>query len=319
MRPLAGFPLVTAGFYSKDEIIHFAHVHAHGDWAGTLLWLVLLATAFMTAYYTFRLYFRVFEGPTVVPSEPAPDHHHDDSAADAHGHASASAVTAGDTAESGVDAPHGHHADEHGHHDHEPAVMIVPLIVLAIGAIFAGFIQFPFHWLGAFLGDSPSLFYGWDMAVQVYGGNEHTPLPGAFGYETLSFFGYLAEVWLGLVIGGVISLLGIGLAWFLHLKERDRAVTLAHYLRPGAKLLEGKYFVDQIYQLLIVGPLRLLGRVLYGIDRVLIDGLVGAAGFLPWAGGGLLTATTQRSGAVQGYAVSMLLGIALIVLLVAVF
>ena len=312
---LAGFPL-TSGFFSKDEIIHFAHVHSAGDWVGYLLWAVLLATAFMTAYYTFRLYFRVFEGPTVVPSEPAPDHHHDDSLADAHGHASTSAVHAGDAAESGVDAPHGHAADHYGHHDHEPLVMIAPLAVLAVGALIAGFFQFPFHWLGSFLGDSPSFFYGWDATVQAYGANGIPPTPGAFGYEVSSPGTYLFEVLPGLLIGSVVALAGIGLAWFLHLKDRERAVSLATTLRPIARFLEGKYYVDEVYHALIVAPLRWFGRVLYGVDRFLIDGLVYLAGFTPWAGGAVLKAVTQR-GAVQGYAVSMLLGIAAIVAAVA--
>ena len=67
---LAGFPLVTSGFWSKDEIIHYA------GYKSVLLWLVLIATAFMTAYYTFRLYFRVFEGPEVIPAGPADGHGH---------------------------------------------------------------------------------------------------------------------------------------------------------------------------------------------------------------------------------------------------
>ncbi len=311
---LAGFP-PFAGFFSKDEIIHFAHEATKGAWDGLLLWMVLLGTAFMTAYYTFRLYFRVFEGPTLVPTEAAPDHHHDDhDDAHAHGHASAAAVGEGDTHESGVDAPHGMtepQAHDHHHHDHEPWLMIAPLAILAIGATLAGFLNFPFHWFGSFLGESPSFAYGWDMAVQRFGGNEVKPRPAAYGYG--------GEIgWLGLFIGIVVAAGGIALAWFLHLKERDRAVRLAHLLRPAAQLLEGKYFVDEIYDALIVKPLRGLGSVFYAIDRFLIDGLVWLAGFTPWATGATLRLTTQR-GALQGYAVGMLLGLATIVLIVAVW
>ncbi len=320
---LAGFPL-TAGFFSKDEIIHFAHITTGGDWIGYLLWFVLLATAFMTAYYTFRLYFRVFEGPLVQPTTPAPDHHHDDHGLeDAHGHASAAAVHAGDTAESGVDAPHGvtepqahdtHHAHHGGGHNHEPLLMILPLAVLAVGALFAGFLQFPFHWFGAFLGDSPSLVYGWDVAVQTFGANSHKPIPGAFGYEVLEGWAYYKSVLPGLLTGALIAVAGIGLAWFLHLKDRDRATSLAGVLRPAAKLLEGKYFVDELYHAVIVAPLRFLGRLLYGIDRFVLDLLVDLMAQLPWAGGFALRVGTQR-GALQGYAVGMLFGVAAIVLL----
>ncbi len=315
---LAGFPL-TSGFFSKDEIIHFAHIHTAGDWVGYLLWFVLLLTAFMTAYYTFRLYFRVFEGPTVVPTTPAPGHHHDDHASDAHaphGHTSASAVHEDDTVESGVDAPHGHDASGHGHHDHEPPVMILPLTVLAVGALIAGFFQFPFHFLGSFLGDSASFVTGWDVAVQTFGNNTVYPVGGAYGYELHGFWGYIWSVLPGLVTGTIIALAGIGLAWFLHLKHRDKAVGLAHTLRPFASLLEGKYFVDEIYDAVIVTPLRVLGKILAGIDRFLIDGLVSLAGFLPWVGGAGLRIGTQR-GALQGYAVGMLLGVAVLVAVVA--
>ncbi|HXE19043.1 MAG TPA: NADH-quinone oxidoreductase subunit L, partial [Castellaniella sp.] len=59
---LAGFPF-TSGYFSKDDIVGAAFRFNVG------LGLVMLFTSFLTAYYTFRLYFRVFEGPLVVPSE----------------------------------------------------------------------------------------------------------------------------------------------------------------------------------------------------------------------------------------------------------
>jgi NADH-quinone oxidoreductase subunit L len=317
---LAGFPL-TSGFFSKDEIIHFAHIHTGGDWLGYLLWGLLLLTAFITAFYTFRLYFRVFEGPTVVPTEPAPGHHHDDT----HATSSSASLAAGDAHESGVDAPHGEsvaethdhaHDDHHGHHDHEPLVMMLPLFILAIGAIFVGFLQVPTHWIGKFLGDSPSFFFGWDMAVQTFGKNPVTPDPAAYGYEVRGFWAYLASIAPGLIIGSIIAVAGIALAYYFHLANRDKAVGLAHTFRPFLRVFEGKYWIDEIYDALVVTPLRTLGKILFGIDRVVLDGLVWLVGFTPWAGGAALRLGTQR-GALQGYAVSMLLGVALLVALVA--
>ena len=215
---------------------------------------MLLLAAFITAYYTFRLYFRVFEGPLMVPEEPAPDHHgsHDHDLADASGHASASAVYDGDTAESGVDAPHGQtepqaHDEHHGAHDHEPAIMILPLAVLAVGALFAWLLNPPgLHWMASFLGSSPSIAYGYDVAVRTY--------PTAHLAEGFGYGGGIE--WLGLIVGGVVSLAGIGVAYYLHLVDRGMATSLAHTFRPAAKLLEGKYFVDQIYDAMIVRPLR---------------------------------------------------------------
>ena len=317
---LAGFPL-TSGFFSKDEIIHFAGHNSGGGLGGWVLYGVILLAAFITAYYTFRLYFRVFEGPLMVPDEPAPDHHggggagHDDhSLADASGHASASAVHEGDIAESGVDAPHGvsePRAHDDHHHNHEPAIMMVPLAVLAVGALFAWFFNFPgLHSMASFLGRSPSIAYGYDVAMQTFGSQLDV-----HAQETLAEgFGYGGGIaWVGLIVGSVVSLAGIGTAYYLHLVDRGMATNLAHTLRPAAKLLEGKYFVDQIYDAIIVRPLRFLGVVLAWVDRVVMDGLVTLAAFLPWGGGQVLRVLTQR-GQLQGYAVSMLFGIAAILL-----
>ena len=283
-----------------------------------MLYGVLLLAAFITAYYTFRLYFRVFEGPLVVPTEPAPDHHgagHDDhSLADVSGHASASAIYDGDIAESGVDAPHGEtepQAHDDHHHDHEPAIMMVPLAVLAVGALLAWVFNFPgLHWMASFLGRSPSIAYGFDVAMQTFG-----PQMTEHAQETLAEgFGYGGGIaWFGLIVGSVVSLAGIGTAYYLHLVDRGKATSLAHTFRPAAKLLEGKYFVDQIYDAIIVRPLRFFGYVLSWVDRVVMDGLVTIAAFLPWGGGQVLRVLTQR-GQLQGYAVSMLFGIAAILL-----
>ncbi|MEM7808373.1 MAG: hypothetical protein AAF561_09705, partial [Planctomycetota bacterium] len=272
---------------------------------GWLLYALLLLTAFLTAFYTFRLYFRVFEGPTVVPTEPAPGHHHDDHSTD----------HADDATPDAHAADHGH--DDH-HHDHEPPVMMVPLIVLAVGAILAGSLQFPFHWLGSFLGDSASFVYAWDMAVQKFGPHDDSyPVAGAFGYETKSFWGYIASVAPGLLIGSVIAVSGIGLAYLLHLKDRDKAVGLAHTFRPFVRLFDGKYFVDEIYNAAVVGTLRATGKILWGIDT-LLDMTVNGFGHVAAQGGALTRVATQR-GALQGYAVGMLLGVAVIVAAIAIF
>ena len=303
---LAGFP-GTSGFFSKDEIIHFAHHHAGGDFVGYLLWFVLLATAFMTAYYTFRLYFRVFEGETVVPSEPHPDHHHEEP------HDAPGQTHVENTADTHHAA--GDHAHDHGHHDHEPSIMIIPLVVLAIGALLAGFFNFPgFHNLSHFLGDSPSIAYGFDMAVQTFGSAPMKPDPAAFGYEPRGFFASLMTAVPGLIIGTIIALAGIGLAYYLHLVDRGRAASLAHTLRPIATVLDHKYWVDEIYNKVIVGTLRTLGKIFGFVDDNLVDGAgVEGGGRVPWLTGNVLVQSTQR-GRLGGYSLFMLLGISIILL-----
>jgi len=271
---LSGFPLLS-GFWSKDEIIHAASTkHLALD-------LILLFTAVLTAYYTFRLYFRVFEGPEVVP------HAHD----------------------------HGHGHDEHAHHNHEPVSMMLPLAILAIGALLAGIINLPFaagikeHSLGHFLSQSPSFAIGFEQAEKSYGVLTDSDRLG-FGQAPS------AEHHIGVggfVIGGSAAILGIVIAYFLHLQNRRKADALAGNFAFLNRALDAKFWVDEIYQTVIINPLRFIGSILWGIDRYIVDLLVFAVGFVPQLSGYVLKRTTQR-GYLQGYALSMLLGLAVILL-----
>jgi NADH-quinone oxidoreductase subunit L len=317
---LAGVP-PFAGFFSKDEIVHHAWEFNH------ILGLVMLFTAFLTAYYTFRLYFRVFEGPEVIPDGPAEEHHgatEDHSSDDAHAHASASAVQTGDTAESGVDphlasAAHQKAADDHAHdshgdhhaHNHEPSIMIVPLVVLAIGSVFAGFLNWHGERLGHFLNGSPSLNGSYWLAVNVHGGDIDA---SGFGQDVPEI-GEPALFTPIMLISALIAAAGILLAYQLHLKDRRKGSDLPARFPAATRLLEAKYWVDEIYQSFIVEPLRTLGRAFFVIDQMVVDGLVWLIGFVPQAGGWALKLSTQR-GYVQGYAAAMLFGIAVILLLI---
>jgi NADH-quinone oxidoreductase subunit L len=86
---------------------------------------------------------------------------------------------------------------------------------------------------------------------------------------------------------------------------------LAERFRPITRVLEAKYWVDEIYQAFIVNPLRVVGRIFFFIDQMIVDGLVAIAGFIPQFSGFALKLTMQR-GYLQGYAASMLLGMAVI-------
>ncbi len=274
---LAGFPLFS-GFWSKDEIVHAAGMKS------ILFTIVLLLTAVMTAYYTFRLYFRVFEGPEVVPHG-------------AHGHHDAE----------------GDHAAEH-HHNHEPASMMLPLFILAIGAVFAGVINLPFtlglhdHSLGHFLAQSPSFSYAAKIAEVVNGPLSDTQREG-LGLEVVNHEVEVAP----LIIGGAAAIIGIALAYVLHLQNRQKAGELANTFGVAARVLDAKYWVDELYQGLIVEPLRALGRLLWWFDRVVVGGVVFTVGVIPQLLGAGLKFGTQR-GYLQGYAVSMLACLALILL-----
>ena len=274
---LSGCPFVS-GFFSKDEIVGAAWAHSKP------LGAVMLFTAFLTAYYTFRLYFQVFEGPEVLPSAPESADGH--SSADSH--------------------DHGHH-DEH--HDHEPAIMVLPLIALAIGALLAGYLNWPGEQLGHFLHNSPSIALSQEVANKTYGDSNVNQVSFG-GRETEEHStNYL------MIVSGLIALSGIGLAYQMHLKNRTAPEKLARQFSGITRLLEGKYWVDEVYQNAIVEPIRRLGRAFFMVDQIVINGLVWMLGFIPRACGFTLRQTTQR-GYLQGYAATMIFGIAIILMII---
>jgi len=306
---LAGV-IPLAGFWSKDEIVAAA-------WhASPVLGIVMLLTAFVTAYYTFRLYFRVFEGPRLVPDQPHPDHHGagDDHGEDSHGSAAHAVASAAN--------PHRHQADHH-HHNHEPALMMVPLVVLAIGAVIAGLALWQGHRLGHFLGQSPSFVGAFELAQDTYNvkaaDQAHWVNPLVFGQPEYRQAAVVkAEAtghYIFMAVSTIIALAGIGLAYSLHLKDRPKADRLALSMSGVANAMEHKYWVDEFYQAAVIEPLRRIGGIFFTLDKYFVDGLVWLAGFIPQLGGFVLKLTLQR-GYVQGYALSMVLGIAIILLVV---
>ena len=284
---LAGFPF-TSGFFSKDEII--AQTWSHSG----LLWGVLVFTAFLTSYYTFRLYFRVFQGPLVQPTTPADEDH-----------------AASPDAHAAVDAAAAH--DDH-RHDHEPWIMLAPLMILAIGALCIGWIVVRNGQLEAFLGHSPSFKMAYEMASARFdnaGGPRVSP--AVFGQPESTEGEPLIPM--SMLIGGAISISGIALAYLLHLKQRAAAEKLAAGLQPLTGMLEAKYWVDEIYDFMIVQPLRHIAKVFFAIDKAVIDVAVWAVGMVPQMSGFAVKLTVQR-GYLQGYAAAMFFGVLAILLLV---
>src|SRR5262249_12088552 len=122
--------------------------------------------------------------------------------------------------------------------------------------------------------------------------------------------------WQMMIISSIIALLGIYIAYLFHLRDRAAGDRLGERFAGISRVLEAKFWVDEVYQQGIVEPLRLLGKGLYGIiDTWVIDGAVYVVSFIPQAGGFVLKFLTQR-GYLQGYAVTMLIGIAVILLIV---
>jgi NADH-quinone oxidoreductase subunit L len=304
---LAGVPFLGAGYFSKDEIIDSA-LNSRISPVGFPLGIVGLVVALMTAFYTFRTYFRVFWGPLELPETAG---HHEaspfaldtaDGAAAAHatpgvdtvhakqGHEEAShGETAGGQI---VGAAHGHDQDAHGPND-GPPIMWLPLLVLSIGAVGAGY-----------LGYRPTGDWFHHFLNPVLGGYGHAEGVVGEGPERVSDKVTQA-------LGAIIPLVGIALAAFFFLFNRHAAEIVGRNLRPVVRFLYNKWYIDAIYAAFITKPLRIFSHIQAIIDRYLIDGIVFMVGFFPQLVGYSLK-PTQR-GLLQRYAVGMVAGLAIII------
>ncbi|MBI1337201.1 MAG: NADH-quinone oxidoreductase subunit L [Phycisphaera sp.] len=287
---LAGFPF-TAGFYSKDEIL--AAVMEKGLTEHSALYITLavlgLFTAFLTAFYTFRLWFRVFMGPEKY--EMGEEHHSDE---DSH---------------TTQDAAHGSTSGgievAHHHEPHEMPLfpMNLPLVVLAAGALLAGVLGH--RWMAHMIGSSSAA-----VVSQVA---EH----GEAATETTHHLTLLPGVDLHtsmMIISSVIAVLGIVLAAYYHWLNRPAADRLASQFKGLVTLLANKYYIDEINDAVIVKPLNLLGQVFFAVDQLIVMGLVQFVGFVPRALG--LSIQPTQQGKLQGYGLGMAAGAAIIALLV---
>jgi NADH-quinone oxidoreductase subunit L len=261
---IAGVPLLS-GFFSKDEILWKTFSSGH-----TILWLVAVVTAFLTATYMFRLLYLAFFGTRRTPAAAAHD------APAAHG------------------APHG----AHGHlHDAPPAMAIV-LVVLAVGSIAAGWIGIP-HALGG--GNQIEAFLEPSFHAPAGGGEVAAEAAAAHG-------GVGLEIGL-MLVSTLVALAGIGVATIFFLRQPARADRLAASARGLYQLLLNKYYVDEIYDAVIVQPIkRTSQRLLWrGMDAGLIDGSVNAVGLVVRGWSAVLR--RLQTGSVRAYAMSLFLGV----------
>ncbi|HVX62175.1 MAG TPA: proton-conducting transporter membrane subunit, partial [Pirellulales bacterium] len=189
-------------------------------------------------------------------------------------------------------------APEAGHHAHEsPWAMVGPLVILAVFALGVGWYVNSFTEIfGGFLHQTPSLAFSGLAA----GSHDEA---GHFQVEALST---------------ILALSGIGIAAFLYLGERRQIEEVSVWMRAARlyqvsfyKLSYNKFYIDQIYNALIVAPLRLLANVSYWFDEKGIDGLVNLAGRLPPAFGAMLR--PLQNGLVQFYALAMMLGLVVLI------
>lgn len=180
---------------------------------------------------------------------------------------------------------HGEPRLPEGSHPHEqPKVMTGPLCVLALGAVFAGYWNIAGHFARYM---EPSL------TVPHGAGGHH-------GHD----YGVMA-------LSAVLALLGIGAAWFAYNKKPAVSEGVAKSFPVAFGVLNNKWYVDEIYDLCIVRPLRGIARLCWTIDDWGIDGIIWLVTAAPRALAWGLQQTLQR-GALQGYALSGAIAVAVI-------
>ena len=213
---IAGIPPL-AGFWSKDEILWKAY---QANW---IYWLIGLITAFITSFYMFRLLFMTFFG----------DYRGQE--VDAHGHAHAT---------------HGH--DDHGHGEpHEsPAVMLVPLMILAVLSFVGGWVGYGDHF-GHFL-------------APVFGSGQATEAAN----QASSYTEYLL-----MGVSVLVAVLGAFLAWLLYVSKPFLPRMIAEALGGFYQAVLHKYYVDELYAKVFVRPLvdGSTSILWQGVDRKVID------------------------------------------------
>ena len=272
---LIGTPFLS-GFYSKDMIIEAVR---HSTIAGAgFAYFAVAAGVFVTAFYSFRMYFLVFHGKPRWGDHAAHDPHAD-----------------------------AHHDDDHGEHHglgpgqtpHEsPAVVTVPLMLLAIPSVLVGLYAI-----------GPMLFGPFFEGVIVVDEARHPAMAELAGH----FHG-----WLALGLHSVVTLpfwlmlAGVTAAWYCYLVNPAVPAALLRALRPLHTLLENKYYMDRINEAVFGAGSRALGTGLWKAgDQALIDGAVvnGSARLVGWASGLVRWAQT---GYLFHYAIAMIVGVAVL-------
>jgi len=284
---LIGTPFFS-GFYSKDSIIEAAHAsHLYG--AG-FAYFAVLAGVFVTAFYSFRMYFLVFHGPERFRNKPFPPEAHDDHAAhdDDHG---PDAHTSHAEPDAHAHDPHDPHAPPH----ESPAVVTWPLIALAIPSVLIGFLTIGPMLFGDFFKGAITVYRGAHPAMAELAAEWHGPL----AMVTHSLTGPV----LWLAVAGVV------VAWFLYLKRPDIPAAIQSRFAFLYRLLDNKYWFDWFNENVLSRAAVLLGTTFWRrgdvgiIDDILIDGSANAIGRL-----GLSTRALQ-SGYLYWYALVMIVGV----------
>ena len=267
---LIGTPFFS-GFYSKDSIIEAVHESQLA--AAGFANFAVLAGVFVTAFYSFRMYFLVFHGKERYDQNPDAHHgHHDD------------------------------HHDDHGHDSHRPHespwVVTVPLILLAIPSVVIGYMTIQPLLFGEFFKDAILIDVEKHGGMKVLADAFHGPVAMALHAVTTAPF------WLALG--------GVAVSWYMYLINPAVPAAIGRALRPLVVLLENKYYMDWINENILARGARALGNGLWKVgDRTLIDGLL-VNGSWKLVGMVSAWTRKLQTGYLYHYALVMILGIFLL-------
>jgi NADH-quinone oxidoreductase subunit L len=269
---LAGFP-GTSGFFSKDEILTFAAAR------GGMYWIFAIGgylAAILTAFYSFRIVFRVIYGDPVPEAKELEEGHL------AHGEPINPATGELEDTDVGFPGPE--------HHIAERALpMRVAMGTLAVLALFGGFVQIP----------------GVTDVIEKF-------LEPTFADSTIaaSVDVTVKDSYIGLFVGAICSIIGIGGAFYLYLVATGSTLRLRDRLRPLHTFLFNKWYFDELIDLLIYRPVIAIGRFANStFERFVVDdGIVGGvSGGVRGIGAAVRTA---QSGFVRFYALLVVAGMA---------
>ncbi|HEX5390722.1 MAG TPA: NADH-quinone oxidoreductase subunit L [Burkholderiaceae bacterium] len=264
---LIGTPLFS-GFYSKDSIIeavHFSHLPGAG-----FAYFAVMAGVFVTAFYSFRMYFLVFHGAERYDQNPDAHHGHDD------------------------------HHDDHGHHGdgkpHEsPWVVTLPLVLLAIPSVFIGFFTITPMVFGSFFADAITINAAAHPALAEFAKIFHGPVGMALHALSTPPL-YLAAA-------------GVALSYYMYMVNPALPAAIKRACMPIYTLLENKYYLDWINENILARAARALGVGLWkgGDQGVIEGGVVNASWKIVGVVSAIVR--QFQSGYIYHYAMVMILGV----------
>ena len=278
---LIGTPFF-AGFYSKDSIIEavaLSNITGSG-----FAYFSVMAGVFITAFYSFRMYFLVFHGKERFGKAHAQaDSHESD---EKHGAAH----------DEHADAHEEHHGLAPGQKPHEtPWVVTLPLVLLAIPSVFIGYFTIEPMLFGGFFKDAIYIKAEMHPVMEELASEFHGPF--AMAMHALG----TPVLWLAIT--------GVVLSWLFYLKRPDIPAAIKRIFSPIYTVLENKYYFDKFNETVLAGGARLLGRGLWkGGDVGVIDGLI-VGGSVRLVNGISMLARLFQSGHIYHYAFTMIFGV----------